>query len=92
MAKLPVLRTVEDLVVVAGAAVTTWQTTHSIDDVVTAAGAAPVVRSSLALVLSKARSSGLVEAVGIVYKALNLLDEVPSAPTSTQTTTTGVSS
>lgn len=78
MAKFPYLRTIEDLVVVAGSAVTAWQTSHSTSDVVAAVAAAPVVRSSLALLLSKGQSSGLVETLSLLRRAVALLTATPT--------------
>lgn len=77
MANFPFLRTAEDLVVVAGSAVATWQSTKSVSDVVAAVSAAPVVRSGLALALSKGQSSGLVETVSLLRRAVTLLTDVP---------------
>lgn len=77
MASFPILRTAEDLVVVAGSAVAAWQSTHSAQDVVAAVAAAPVVRSGLALLLSKGSSSGLVETVSLLRRAVALLTAQP---------------
>lgn len=68
MSKIPFTRIIEDAAVVAGTAVSTWQATGNVTDVVTAVSSAPLVRSALALAVSGGHSSGLVEAVSILRK------------------------
>lgn len=77
MASFPFLRTIEDLVVVAGTGFATWQSTKSASDVVAAVSAAPVVRSGLALLLTKGSSSGLVETISVLRRAVELLTSQP---------------
>lgn len=98
MAKIPVIRLVEDAVIVAGTAASTYQATGSVADALNAACAAPVVRSGLALLLSAGESSGLAQAIGILRRALKLLNGSPAqtlvlgenvAPTPTDTPAVG---
>jgi DNA-binding transcriptional regulator YdaS (Cro superfamily) len=65
------LRIVEDTVLVAGAAVGAWLTSHNVNDVMTAVVAVPVVRSGVAATLTKGRVSGLALAVKLAWQALN---------------------
>jgi hypothetical protein len=82
MAKVPVVRLIEDAIVVAGTAVTTWQTTGNAAAVVSAVSGAPVLRSAIALFLSGGQSSGLVEATKLLRAAQAVLkaQPIPDAP------------
>lgn len=79
MAKVPVVRLIEDAIVVAGTAVGTWQATGNVNAVLSAVSAAPVARSMLALFLSGGQSSGLTEATKLLRAAQAILKAQPIA-------------
>lgn len=69
------LRTLEDLVVVAGPALAAWKTGQSPEAVFAVAAGSPLIRSGVAKLLSGGRVSGILLAVKLVLQALTKLDE-----------------
>lgn len=84
LSKLNIVSVVEDVVVVAGTAVSTWQVSRNAGDVVNAVAAAPAVRGGVALLLSGGGSTRIAEAFTLLRKLRQLLNSLggvlPPAP------------
>ena len=93
LSKLNIVSVVEDVVVVAGTAVSTWQVSRNAGDVVNAVAAAPAVRGGVALLLSGGGSTRIAEAFTLLRQLRQLLNSLggvlppatPPAPAPAQT-------
>lgn len=72
----PYIRIAEDVAIVAGTAAASLAAGGTPQDIVESVAAAPLIRSFIATVLSGGRSSGVLEALGLIHQALPLLQVI----------------